>query len=177
MAREQPQQNPLSNSQTSSLLEHSVTNPPNHIIAHLIPLMPSPVPPICCYLLFLHSFSINKILPPLAHHIHASPSPVGGLFKNELSSSRLKSPCITTLSSSSLCILASRNRQCTPHRKPDVKSVIQKMCDKSQISTITDMPDIPIEACFWVMVIPFFCSFALRPIVWWGVNPFNGGGI
>ena len=61
---------------------------------------------------------------------------------------------MTTLSSSSLCIDASRNRQCTPHKKPDVANAIQKMCDNNQIKTMTLSPLIPMDACFWVMVTP-----------------------
>lgn len=76
------------------------------------------------------------------------------VLRNVASSSNERSPCISTLSSSSLCIDASLNRQCTPVKNPDVDNVHQKMWDRSQISTRTLSPPMPMDACFWVMVIP-----------------------
>jgi hypothetical protein len=50
-----------------------------------------------------------------------------GMFKNEESSPKCKSPSIATMSPISLCIDASRKKACTAMKKPDQNKDHQKM--------------------------------------------------
>ena len=65
-----------------------------------------------------------------------------------------KSPIISTLSSSSLNIEESRNREWEPASTSDVDIVHQNILDRIHISTTTLMTDIAIVACFCETVIP-----------------------
>jgi hypothetical protein len=43
---------------------------------------------------------------------------------------------------------------CTPVKKPEVERVHQKMWERSQIRARAVKAPMPMEACFWVIVIP-----------------------
>lgn len=61
---------------------------------------------------------------------------------------------MSTASSMSLCIEASLKKACTATRKPDEKSVHQKMLDSKYSKTKADIPAMPMVAVFCGMLTP-----------------------
>jgi hypothetical protein len=62
---------------------------------------------------------------------------------------KLKSPCMATASSKSLCMLASLSNPWIAQKKPLLKSVHQNTPDSKYMSANAEMAAMPMVADFW----------------------------